>query len=210
MSLNFPDTLLEFEKPVSIAYSNATKPSGWPLADLEAAFRAHQATWRQSAECDTLVRILTTTPAAASIRKIVCFGLGRLDDRAQTTHEALAASVQSAATQHAAALTMAEALTGNAGEVVRCYAQDPAYADVEKALLATLGITVLEDPKGFLEVDEHTLVFSVSPNVPVRQIVADVSRPAAMVWNLIESDRENEKDRDYRIDTEWGREVRIS
>ncbi|KAL3469427.1 hypothetical protein BJX99DRAFT_241333 [Aspergillus californicus] len=68
---------------------------------------------------------------------------------------------------------------------IKCYAQDPAYTDVDAALLTSIGITPLDDPKGFLEIDEHTLVFSVSPNVPVKQIVADVQWPGAMVWNTV-------------------------
>ncbi|KAM3503696.1 hypothetical protein MY11210_008619 [Beauveria gryllotalpidicola] len=219
MSAKFPKTMLDIETPVSLAYSDPATPCGWPLADLEAAFRTHQASWLQSAACQSLTSILTTSAAAlrTPIRKIVCFGLGRLDDWEKTTREELLVSVRRSAFQHAAALTMAAALTTTttttmaaAGETVRCYAQDPAYAAEEKKLLAALGFTVLEDPKGFLEVDEATLVFSVTPNIPVRQVVADMGWPAAMVWNRIEPDRESEKGRDYRIETKWGEEMRVS
>ncbi|KAL4919049.1 hypothetical protein BDW62DRAFT_210001 [Aspergillus aurantiobrunneus] len=71
------------------------------------------------------------------------------------------------------------------GGGIRCYAQDPAYNDVDKALLRSIGIEPLDDPKGFLEIDEYTLVFSVSPNVPVKQVVADVQWPGAMIWNTV-------------------------
>lgn len=206
---------MDIETPIGIVYGSKPEPSGWSLADLEAAFHAHQAAWQDSTACRALIDILSTCTTPA-IRKIVCFGLGRLDDCAKTTPEKLAAAVDRAAAQHAAALTMAETLTakqnseGIVGGVVHCYTQDPAYADTEKALLAKLGFTVLEDPKGFLEVDEHTLVFSIIPNVPVRQIVADMARPAAMVWDEIEADREDEADKDYRMVTRWGKEMRVS
>ncbi|EJP68620.1 uncharacterized protein BBA_02622 [Beauveria bassiana ARSEF 2860] len=219
MSTKFPRTMLEIEMPVGLSYGESATPCGWPLADLEAAFRTHQASWLQSAACQSLTSILTTSAAAlrAPIRKIVCFGLGRLDGWEKTTREKLLASVRRSAFQHAAALTMAAALTTTtataaaAGETtVQCYAQDPAYAAEEKKLLAALGFTVLEDPKGFLEVDEATLVFSVTPNIPVRQVVADMGWPAAMVWNRIETDRQSEEGKDYRIVPEWGENLRVS
>ncbi|OAR01716.1 hypothetical protein LLEC1_03255 [Akanthomyces lecanii] len=215
MSSKFPESMMHLESPMSIVYGSKPEASGWPLADLEAAFRVHQAAWQQSTACRSLVDILNASDTTA-IRKIVCFGLGRLDDWTKTTRETLATSVERAAVQHAAALTMAETLTAKqdrevkAGGVVRCYTQEPAYADTEKALLAKLSFTVLEDPKGFLEVDEHTLVFSVIPNVPVRQIVTDMASPAAMVWNEIEEDRACEAQKDYRMEMKWGEEMRIS
>ncbi|KAK1144937.1 hypothetical protein N8T08_004652 [Aspergillus melleus] len=90
--------------------------------------------------------------------------------------------------QHAAVETIRTALQ-NRGMVhasgVKCYAQDPSYDAVDCEFLASIGITALDDPKGFLEVDANTLVLSVSPNVPVKQIVADLQWPAAMVWNTV-------------------------
>ena len=78
-------------------------------------------------------------------------------------------------------------LTKKNGGDIRCYAQDPAYVDSDKELLKTIGIETIEDPKGFLEVDEKTLVVSVAPNVAVRQIVADLKWPGAMLWNTVKS-----------------------
>ncbi|KAJ4147240.1 hypothetical protein LMH87_001778 [Akanthomyces muscarius] len=110
MSPKFPESMMDIETPIGIVYGTKPKPSGWSLAELEAAFRVHQAAWQHSTACGALISILGTSSTSA-IRKIVCFGLGRLDDWAKTTHEKLATSVQRAATQHAAALTMVETLT---------------------------------------------------------------------------------------------------
>ncbi|KAL4749848.1 hypothetical protein BDW72DRAFT_213825 [Aspergillus terricola var. indicus] len=82
---------------------------------------------------------------------------------------------------------------------IKCYAQDPAYSEADWSLLRSIGIQPLDDPKGFLEIDEETLVFSVSPNVPVKQIVADVQWPGAMIWNTVA-----EKEREAR----WEKKVR--
>ncbi|KAL4945592.1 hypothetical protein BDV06DRAFT_209333 [Aspergillus oleicola] len=68
---------------------------------------------------------------------------------------------------------------------IKCYAQDPAYTEADTVLLRSLGISTLDDPKGLLEIDDETLVFSVSPNVPVKQIVADVAWPGVMIWNTV-------------------------
>ncbi|KAL1902239.1 hypothetical protein Sste5346_001215 [Sporothrix stenoceras] len=68
---------------------------------------------------------------------------------------------------------------------IDCFAQDPAYDAADRAVLAMEGISVLEDPYGFLAVDETTVVISVAPSVPVRQIVTDIARPAAMIWGRI-------------------------
>ncbi|ATY62317.1 Sensitivity To Red Light Reduced-SRR1 [Cordyceps militaris] len=216
MSTKYPEYLLEAETPLAIGYQHPVEPSGRPLCDLEAAFRAHQASWLASATCKSLTTTIAASVATlrAPINNIVCFGLGRLDEwKLTNTPEELAKSVQRAAWQHAAALTMAETLTraqGGGGDEVRCYTQDPVYADVEKQLLAALGFEILEDPKGFLAVDDRTLVFSVTPNVPVRQIVADMVWPAAMVWDVIDKDRDDEWEREWRTDMNEGLERRIS
>ncbi len=59
------------------------------------------------------------------------------------------------------------------------------YEDVDRTVLGELGMTVLDHPRGFLEVDEATVVFSQAPLVAVRQIVADIARPAVMVWDKV-------------------------
>ena len=117
---------------------------------------------------------------SSTITRIVAFGLGTLG-KAQFGN----VSVRSYA-QHAAMLTMATILKEKGiskGRDVQCFAQDPWYDEKDIEFLRGLGITVVNDPEGFLRIDEHTLVFSVCPNIPVRQIVADVQWPAAMVWN---------------------------
>ncbi|KAI2606141.1 uncharacterized protein GGS25DRAFT_533266 [Hypoxylon fragiforme] len=66
-------------------------------------------------------------------------------------------------------------------EEVRCFAQDPAYRPLDQEVLDGAGITVLEDPRAFLEVDDNAFVVSISPNAPVQQIVADLASPAAII-----------------------------
>lgn len=47
---------------------------------------------------------------------------------------------------------------------------------------------MIEDPRGWLEVDEHSILLSIAPNVPVKEIIADIARPAAIIWCRVEFD----------------------
>ena len=98
--------------------------------------------------------------------------------------------------QHALILTMRDILENRPGqsseqaENIQCFAQDPLYTEADDAALGNAGITVLRDPRAFLEVDDQTLVISFAPNVPVRQIIADIARPAIMIWDRVMSEAE--------------------
>lgn len=93
--------------------------------------------------------------------------------------------------QHALILSLRDALlerkkdlhTVSPEEKFICYAQDPAYTDVDCSVLAAHGITFIHDPKGFLEIDSSSAVISIAPDVPVRQIVAELAQPAMMIWS---------------------------
>ncbi len=60
-----------------------------------------------------------------------------------------------------------------------------AYVDTDKEVLGRVGVTVVDDPRGFLEVDDNSVVICVAPNVPVKQIIADIARPAVLIWNRV-------------------------
>lgn len=85
--------------------------------------------------------------------------------------------------QHAAALTMAEETARLQGGSVQVFSQDPQYTDDTKRLLRTEGFEIIGDfgAGGFGEVDDETIVFSAWTNAPVKQIVADIARPAAII-----------------------------
>ncbi|KAJ4423725.1 hypothetical protein N0V82_001611 [Gnomoniopsis sp. IMI 355080] len=62
---------------------------------------------------------------------------------------------------------------------VSCFAQDPIHTDVDKQILLEHGITVVDDPRGFLKVDDASIVVSLSSDIPVQEIIADIARPDA-------------------------------
>jgi hypothetical protein len=176
-----PDEILRDQPPVAICYTRNDKKPENSLDEVRKAFNKQREVWQTSEACEALQKQLATMGLSSPINKIVCFGLGTLG-RLNTR------SAARSHTQHAAVRTMVRALKArqaNSTEQIRCFAQDPAYDEVDIALLRSIGITPLDDPKGFLAVDESTLVFCVSPNVPVKQIIADVQWPAAMIWNTV-------------------------
>ncbi|KAL4887622.1 hypothetical protein BJY04DRAFT_212651 [Aspergillus karnatakaensis] len=65
---------------------------------------------------------------------------------------------------------------------VDCYAQDPAYSQRDQTILAESDIQVVEDPDGFLHVDDTSLVFSCAPNICVKEVITDIARPTILIW----------------------------
>ncbi|KAK7226980.1 hypothetical protein V2G26_014983 [Clonostachys chloroleuca] len=150
--------------------------------------------WTKSKVCNELAdTIAGMSNVATTIDKVVCFGLGSFsgsdDCEKKKDGESDGTPVRRTMTQHAAALTMAMEFGKRVGKgPLKVYTQDPAYTDAEKQILRDFGIEVLggSGALGFTYVDSDTLVFSIAPNIPVRQIVADIARPAAMVWCTVE------------------------
>ncbi|OJJ83740.1 uncharacterized protein ASPGLDRAFT_35764 [Aspergillus glaucus CBS 516.65] len=88
-------------------------------------------------------------------------------------------------------LAMAKTLEEQNGNKVKCYAQDPANNGVGDKFLESIGINPLRDPKGFLEVDAETFI-SASPDQPIRQVIADLEKPAVILWKSVEKEPQDE------------------
>lgn len=102
---------------------------------------------------------------------------------------------QRSMSQHALALLIRDVLaskyppdvnSGGTGRI-ECYAQDPIYTPADEQVLRESGFTVLHDPEAFLKIDETSVVISICPDIPVKQIIADIARPAMMIWNKAQS-----------------------
>ena len=130
------------------------------------------------------------------VTKIVCFGLGELNfkppdwwriqnsSKPNDEQEAETSVIEGALIHHAIALTMASVARAAFGiGEVRLLTQDPRYSDETKDLLQEMGFEVVGDhgAGGFAEMDDESLVFSAFANVPVRQIIADLARPAVII-----------------------------
>ncbi|KAF7181200.1 hypothetical protein CNMCM7691_000329 [Aspergillus felis] len=94
------------------------------------------------------------------------------------------------AVQHALLLTLKSFLQESnlgTGEVA-CYVQDPGYSKTDRLVLEKSDIKALEDPEGFLEMDDASLVFSCAPNICVKEIVADIVRPSILIWCTVKEE----------------------
>jgi hypothetical protein len=163
-------------------------------AQLKAAWDEARRNWTQSAVCRELTATLgRSARIPKTTRKIVCLGLGSLEGSPDHSSLDVLATCdglpcRSAMTQHAAALTVAAVLGERLGTgPLPILAQDPAYSLVAKRLLVDVGIEVVggRGSLAFTHVDESTVVFSCHPNIPVKQVIADIARPAAMIWNRV-------------------------
>jgi hypothetical protein len=145
--------------------------------------------WDESAEHKALSDCLYKMKDTARITKLVCIGHGSVarGDLSERMDSVL---------QHIAAASMAKEVTAMyeqsgtpLNEPITIIAQDPVYTRDDETILShfPVPISIVPDPYGFLAIDEFTLVMSLYPSVPVKQIVADLAAkgkgPAAIFWN---------------------------
>lgn len=141
-------------------------------------FQEKSQTWEESESCARLKSILSSKVSGHDINKIVGLACGSL---------ALPNNEQ-AANQTALLVTVRNWLKDRGGEQkndISCYIQDPMNTSVDREVLEDIGFEIIDDPRGWLEVDERSVVLSVAPNVPVKEIIADTARPAVVIWNRV-------------------------
>lgn len=131
-----------------------------------------------------------------TIDKIIGFGLGEISAEYVDRVEDDERGKQRSCAQHALMLTLAKVLEAHTGNPVKCYCQDPAYFSSCKTVLRGRNMEILDGESGFLLVDENSVVISVSPNIPVRQIIADLTRPAMMIWDSFSEPKDRKWERD--------------
>jgi hypothetical protein len=142
-------------------------------------FRSKLVAWRTSRTFSKLRTTLQSIEILPEIRKIVAFACAPFSYGHQEGW------ADRPATQHTMLLTLGDILRENKDNSIECFAQDPAYTEIDKLVLRDSGIKVLDDPKGFLEVDDSTLVVSICAGLPVKQIISDIARPGIMIWDRV-------------------------
>ncbi|CAG8071442.1 unnamed protein product [Penicillium salamii] len=148
-------------------------------------FQSKILAWEESETCKNFKSILSSFASGHDINKIVGLACGSL---------ALPEN-DSAASQTALLVTVRNWLKERDSNInVSCYIQDPMNTPVDKEVLADVGFEMIDDPRGWLEVDEQSVVLSVAPNVPVKEIIADIARPAIVIWNRVKDEEENVTD----------------
>ncbi|KAH8897460.1 hypothetical protein GQ53DRAFT_838062 [Thozetella sp. PMI_491] len=162
----------------------------WPQAgqaEVAERLRSARARWETDSACHRLHSIFEEHASAVlrDARKIVAFSCSTMSSSKENNGRS--------AFQHAFALSIRDFVCSARGEPgsVRCYAQDPVYTAADEGVLEEAGITVLDDPRGFLEVDGASIVISIASDVPVREIITDISRPAMLIWNTVPDEVDN-------------------
>ena len=146
-----------------------------PTPKLSAYFDNFLKHWETTEACHQLALLLDTT--MPPITKIVAFACSNM-----SSEEGLDSR---SASQHALILSLRRLLQTRTIRPIECFAQDPIYTSSDKDVLAEHNIKVLNDPRGFLHVDDSSVVLSVSPNMQVRQIITDIARPALLIWDRV-------------------------
>ena len=149
-----------------------------PEPETRAILQQEKIKWDASAACRELMATLQGVADAGRlprVDKVVAFACHR---------PSVVQGAERVAAEHALVLSIRDFFAQHS-ETVQCYAQHPVYEDVDRKVLGELGMTVLDNPRGFLEVDESAAVFSLAPDIAVRQIVADIAKPALMIWDKV-------------------------
>ncbi|KAI1458209.1 hypothetical protein F4805DRAFT_150792 [Annulohypoxylon moriforme] len=160
-------------------------------ACVECRFQEAKKQWEQSRSFDWLEDQLGVLIGSRNVTKVICFGLGDMtprssyDARAELDPDIALMGLNASLNQHAAALTVAEKMRLEKINDVEIFAQDPAYSQASKDLLEGAGVTIIGEhgAGGFGKIDYDSVVFFCYPGAPVRQIIADLARPALIIGN---------------------------
>lgn len=161
------------------------------LDNCRSLFEARKQLWNKSITCVAFKSQFQQLLDKRRVTKVICFGLGDMGPTEWTmrnksdpdNQDGDTEDIQASLTQHAMALTMAEAIYQNTGVTVQLKAQDPVYTEQTKKILGESGFEVVGEfgAGGFAEVDDESVVFTAFISAPVREILADFARPALVI-----------------------------
>jgi hypothetical protein len=153
-------------------------------------FEEQKDKWDQCDVRNRVAGLLCKLPIPSNITKMVCFGLGNniVSENVEET------------SQHPAALMIRDILECHTGNGIRLFAQDPAYSVDTKEILEQFGFNIVDGAgsKAFQEVDETTVVFCVNVGFRVKEILADLTRPAMIITQPFQS-----TDLDWDVRDTW-------
>lgn len=151
-------------------------------------FTEKELMWNNSMIRKDLTKMVKDLLGTKTIKKVICFGLGDFCRTApewyKRKHESWneasdVKEITGSIIQHSMARTIAQTCQVN-GIVPSLLTQDPNYTGVAAKILTERGFKVVgpHGAGGFAEVDEDSIVISAFPAAPVKQIIADLTRPA--------------------------------
>lgn len=148
--------------------------------------------WHMSTTRNSFWSLIQKLLCGHKVTKIICFGLGDIslrapewwrEQRGPNWQQIEATVMEGRIAQYSAVLTIAAEITSSTRGRVRILTQDPDYAEETKKNLGELGFEVVGQfgAGGFAEVDDDTIVFTAFASAPIKQIIADIARPALIV-----------------------------
>lgn len=192
-----------------VDWTNQTIPDfEGPVENARLLFEDRCTRWNASATCEAFTsqfRKILDRDGNVKVTKIICFGLGdlnckppdwwRIENNSQPKdeQEPETSVIEGALIHHAITLTMADVVRSCAKTRdirVKLLTQDPGYSDETKHMLREAGFEVVGDygAGGFAELDDTSIVFSAFTKAPVKQIIADIARPAIIIGNMSPGD----------------------
>lgn len=151
----------------------------------EKYFREMIQVWEARKSCKKLKSVLSSEASGHKINKIFGTACGSL----------AMAETDGIAYQHAFLLTVREWLKRRDADTqtpdikIPCFIQDPGNTSVDKEVLPKFDMTVVDDGDAFINVDEQSVWLSIGPDIPVKEVIADIARPAVVIWTLVGSQR---------------------
>ncbi|KAI0903238.1 hypothetical protein F4823DRAFT_636475 [Ustulina deusta] len=159
------DAILEDGSPV---------PSTEEVLDV---FRDRERQWKTSQHHEQLQAALSAVKTPLVLDKVIAVALGplvvgsQIGDKSMVQH-ALISAIYSSLHQQGILLASSKR-----------YVQDPAYTPLDKSVLSSVDLTVVDDPQAFLLLDDSSILVAIAPDIPVKQIVADICRPGIIIWD---------------------------
>ena len=186
--------------PLRVAYANlrvahqSSPRNYWTKESIKPPMRSHEEVkewfdnvimidWTCSPWCAQLKHQLQTIRPICS--NVIAFGLGGFSRSWDGLNR------DGCAMQRALLLTV-WAVIRQGSKTAPCYAQDPVYSPVEKWVLNTHRILAVDDPQGFLDLDDDSAIVAINAGVCVKQIVTDLTKPALMLWDQVGDDVAND------------------
>ncbi|KAI0201873.1 hypothetical protein F4808DRAFT_459629 [Astrocystis sublimbata] len=133
--------------------------------------------WKTSQHFEQVQELLASVEIPFAVTKVIGLGLGPLVLKSRV--------FECCVLQHALVSVLRQTFSISSSSV---YVQDPAYTQRDRNIIHSTGLTVLEDPQGFLDLDEYSILLTISPNPPIEDIVADTCRPGIIIWNGLRPD----------------------
>ena len=152
----------------------------WILHEM---FKSWKRRWRRTGPFRRLRKLIEATPFPENTRKVVAFGGGAVPCRMREGADEVASRANQV--QVALVQMVSERLSRQQGPDFQGFAQDRGWQYIGKSDYQIPKVTMLPDPFGILEVDETTVVIAINPDIPVRQIIADIARPAVLLWRKL-------------------------